>query len=109
MREVTANTIGKKPDTNPSDQKLSEEKQSDLLRPVGRRVRAGIAWPDRIKGKGQMPTWFLVGQKHCFLTPLISPISSGFSPLARFSRLAAAAFSMSPYGGSPDRSIQAAA
>ena len=38
-----------------------------------------------------MPTWFLVGQKHCFLGPLISSISSGFSPLAKFSRLAAAA------------------
>ena len=25
MREVTANTIGKKPDTNPSDQKLLEK------------------------------------------------------------------------------------
>ena len=32
MREVTANIIGKKPDTNPSDQKLSEKKQRDLLR-----------------------------------------------------------------------------
>ena len=32
MREETANTIGKKPDTNPSDQKLSEKKQRDLLR-----------------------------------------------------------------------------
>ena len=32
MREVTANTIGKKPDTNPSDQKLLEKKQRDLLR-----------------------------------------------------------------------------
>ena len=25
MREVTANTIGKKPDTNPSDQKLLDK------------------------------------------------------------------------------------
>jgi hypothetical protein len=32
LREVTANTIGKKPDTNPSDQKLLEKKQRDLLR-----------------------------------------------------------------------------
>jgi hypothetical protein len=32
MREVTANTIGKKLDTNPSDQKLLEKKQRDLLR-----------------------------------------------------------------------------
>ena len=32
MREVTANIISKKPDTNPSDQKLSEKKQRDLLR-----------------------------------------------------------------------------
>ena len=32
MREITANTIGKKPDTNPSDQKLLEKKQRDLLR-----------------------------------------------------------------------------
>jgi hypothetical protein len=32
MREVTANTIDKKPETNPSDQKLSEKKQRDLLR-----------------------------------------------------------------------------
>jgi hypothetical protein len=32
MPEVTANTIGKKPDTNPSDQKLLEKKQRDLLR-----------------------------------------------------------------------------
>ena len=32
MREVTANTIGKKSDTNPSDQKLLEKKQRDLLR-----------------------------------------------------------------------------
>jgi len=31
MREETANTIGKKPDTNPSDQKLLEKKQRDLL------------------------------------------------------------------------------
>ena len=37
MREVTANTIGKKPDTNPSDQKLLEKKQRDLLR--GERIR----------------------------------------------------------------------
>ena len=32
MREVTANTFGKEPDTNPSDQKLLEKKQRDLLR-----------------------------------------------------------------------------
>jgi hypothetical protein len=32
MREVTANTIGKKADTNPSDQKLLEKNQRDLLR-----------------------------------------------------------------------------
>ena len=32
MREVTANTIGKRPDPNPSDQKLLEKKQRDLLR-----------------------------------------------------------------------------
>ena len=32
MQEVTANTIGKKPDTNPSDQKLLEKKQRALLR-----------------------------------------------------------------------------
>ena len=32
MREVTANTIGKKPDTNPSDQKLLDKKRRDLLR-----------------------------------------------------------------------------
>ena len=32
MREETANTIGKKPDTNPSDQKLLEKKQRDLLK-----------------------------------------------------------------------------
>ena len=31
MREVTDNTIGKKPDTNPSDQKLLEKNQRDLL------------------------------------------------------------------------------
>ena len=61
------------------------------------------------KAKVKCPLGSWSGKKHCFLTPLISPISSGFSPLARFSRLAAAAFSMSPYGGSPDRSIQAAA
>jgi hypothetical protein len=36
MREVTANTFGKEPDTNPSDQKLLEKKQRDLLR---RRIR----------------------------------------------------------------------
>jgi hypothetical protein len=32
MREVTAYTIGKKPGTNPSDQKLLEKKQRDSLR-----------------------------------------------------------------------------
>jgi len=32
MREVTANTIGKKPGTNPSDQKLLDKKRRDLLR-----------------------------------------------------------------------------
>jgi hypothetical protein len=32
MREVTANTIGKKPDTNPADQKLLDKKRRDLLR-----------------------------------------------------------------------------
>ena len=32
MREVTANTIGKKSDTNPSDQKLLDKKRRDLLR-----------------------------------------------------------------------------
>jgi hypothetical protein len=32
MREVTANTIGKKPDTNPSDQKLLDKERRDLLR-----------------------------------------------------------------------------
>ena len=32
MRELTANTIGKKLDRNPSDQKLFEKKQRDLLR-----------------------------------------------------------------------------
>ena len=32
MREVTANTIGKKPGTNPSDQKLLEKKQRNSLR-----------------------------------------------------------------------------
>ena len=32
MREATANTIGKKPHTNASDQKLLEKKQRDLLR-----------------------------------------------------------------------------
>jgi len=32
MREVTAYTIGKKPGTNPSDQKLQDKEQRDLLR-----------------------------------------------------------------------------
>jgi hypothetical protein len=32
MPEVTTNTIGKKPDTNPSDLKLLEKTQRDLLR-----------------------------------------------------------------------------
>ena len=32
MREVTANINGKKPDTNPSDQRLLEKKRRDLLR-----------------------------------------------------------------------------
>ena len=32
MREVSANTIGKRPDQNPSDQKLLDKKQRDLLR-----------------------------------------------------------------------------
>ena len=32
MREVTANTIGKKPDTNPSNQKLLDKKRRDVLR-----------------------------------------------------------------------------
>ena len=32
MREISAKTIGKRPDTNPSDQKLLEKKQRDLLR-----------------------------------------------------------------------------
>ena len=32
MREVTANTIGKRLDQNPSDQKLLDKKQRDLLR-----------------------------------------------------------------------------
>lgn len=32
MREVTANTNGKKPDTKPSDEKLLEKKRRDLLR-----------------------------------------------------------------------------
>ena len=32
MREVTANTFGKEPDTNPSDQKLLGKNQRDLLR-----------------------------------------------------------------------------
>ena len=32
MREVTANARGKKPDTNPSDQKLLDKKRRDLLR-----------------------------------------------------------------------------
>ena len=46
MREVTANTIGKKPDTNPSDQKLSEKKQRDLLR------------RERIRKFGEQPGFF---------------------------------------------------
>jgi hypothetical protein len=32
MREISAKTIGKRPDTNPFDQKLLEKKQRDLLR-----------------------------------------------------------------------------
>jgi hypothetical protein len=32
MGEISANTIGKRPDPNPSDQKLLEKKQRDLLR-----------------------------------------------------------------------------
>jgi len=32
MREISANTIGKTPDPNPSDQKLLHKKQRDLLR-----------------------------------------------------------------------------
>jgi hypothetical protein len=32
MQEVTANTIGNNPDTNPSDQKLLEKNQRALLR-----------------------------------------------------------------------------
>jgi hypothetical protein len=32
MQKVTANTIGKKPDTNSFDQKLLEKKQRALLR-----------------------------------------------------------------------------
>ena len=32
MREVTVNIVGTKPDTNPSDQKLLEKTQRDLLR-----------------------------------------------------------------------------
>jgi hypothetical protein len=32
MREVTANTSGKKPDSNPADQKLLDKKRRDLLR-----------------------------------------------------------------------------
>jgi hypothetical protein len=53
------------------------------------------------KAKVKRPLGSWSGKKHCFLGPLISRISSGFSPLARFSRLAAAAFSMSPYGEVP--------
>ena len=37
MREVTANTIGKKSDANPSDQKLLDKKRRDLL--TGDRIR----------------------------------------------------------------------
>ena len=37
MREISANTIGKKPDPNPSDQKLPDKKRRDLLR--GERIR----------------------------------------------------------------------
>ena len=32
MREVPTHTIGKKPNANPSDQKLLDKKQRDLLR-----------------------------------------------------------------------------
>ena len=32
MQEVTANTMGNNPDTNPSDQKLLEKNQRALLR-----------------------------------------------------------------------------
>ena len=32
MREISANTIGKKPDQNPSDQKLPDKTRRDLLR-----------------------------------------------------------------------------
>jgi hypothetical protein len=32
MREVPTQTIGKKPNANPSDQKLLDKKQRDLLR-----------------------------------------------------------------------------
>ena len=32
MRKETVNTVGTKPDTNPSDQKLLEKKQGALLR-----------------------------------------------------------------------------
>jgi hypothetical protein len=32
MPKVTTNTIGKKPDANPADQKLLDKKQRDLLR-----------------------------------------------------------------------------
>ena len=32
MREISANTIGKRPDPNPSDPKLLDKKRCDLLR-----------------------------------------------------------------------------
>ena len=32
MREISANSIGKRSDQNPSDQKLQDKKQGDLLR-----------------------------------------------------------------------------
>ena len=32
MPKLTTNTIGKQPDANPSDQKLLDKKQRDLLR-----------------------------------------------------------------------------
>ena len=61
------------------------------------------------KAKVKRPLGSWSGKKHCFLGPWISGICYLQGAGSAFSRLAAAAFSMSPYGGGPDRSIQATA
>jgi len=46
MREISANTIGKSPNQNPSDQKLLDKKQRELLR------------RERIRKIGEQPGFF---------------------------------------------------